>query len=236
MITCIIIEDEPLAMDVMVDYTNQVPSLKLKGTFPDAMQAVEVLNREPIDLMFLDIHLPGLKGLDFLDTLVQPPRVILTTAYPTYALRGYEHNVVDYLLKPIEFKRFLQAVNKLFLPSPRPAAMAKEYVTIFSDKRNVLIPVEDILFIESQKEYIKVQTKTTFHVSKCTLTRLESELDPTKFLRIHRSFIASLGKVNAYNNREVEIAGNILPVGASYREAVGRTLDFLYARQQNVAK
>ncbi len=227
MIRCIIIEDEPLAVDVLADYISQVPTLQLKATCSDALQAMEVLNREPIDLLFLDIHLPGLKGLEFLETLVHPPRVILTTAYHEYALKSYEHSVVDYLLKPIAFKRFLQAVNKV---QTTPAAPRKDVISVYSDKRMLLIPVDEILYIESQKEYIKIQTKTASHLSKYALSKLEGELNPQQFLRIHRSFIIALSKITAYNNQEVDVSGTPLPIGGNYREVVSGALSAFFRR------
>jgi DNA-binding LytR/AlgR family response regulator len=221
MIRCIVIEDEPLAVDVLVDYINQVPGLELKATCSDALQALEVLNREPLDLIFLDIHLPGLKGLDFLETLVNPPKVILTTAYHEYALKSYEHNVVDYLLKPIEFKRFVQAVNKVQSPDSNKS---KGVISIHSDKKTVLIPIDDILYVESQKEYVRFQTKTTEHTSKYGLSKLEGELDSTLFLRIHRSFIVAISKITAYNNQSVEVDGKSLPIGGNYKDSVNLLL------------
>jgi two-component system LytT family response regulator len=221
MIKCLIIEDEPLAADVLVDYINQVPFLQLVGVCGDALQATEILASKSIDLVFLDIHLPVLKGLDFLRTLSTRPHVILTTAYHEYALQGYEHNVVDYLLKPIEFKRFLQAVNKVNnLKSDNADVLA-----IHSDKKTVLIPVKDILFIESQKEYIKIQTTTASHISKYALSKIEEELDPKLFIRIHRSFIVSTKKINSYNSQEIEVGGKPIPIGGNYRDSILKRLD-----------
>lgn len=220
MIHCIVVEDEPLAADVLVDYIGQVPSLQLKAVCTDAVQAMDVLNRESIDLMFLDIHLPGIKGLDFLETLKKLPQVILTTAYHEYALKSYEHGVVDYLLKPISFKRFLQAVGKV----PGEKVSKSEVLTLHSEKKTVLISLDDILYIESLKEYIRVHTRGSGVTSKYGLTRLESELDSRRFLRIHRSFIVALRHVTAYNNTEVDVGGKSLPIGGSYREAALRIL------------
>lgn len=220
MIHCIVVEDEPLAADVLVDYIGQVPSLQLKAVCTDAVQAMDVLNRESIDLMFLDIHLPGIKGLDFLETLKKLPQVILTTAYHEYALKSYEHGVVDYLLKPISFKRFLQAVGKV----SGEKVSKSEVLTLHSEKKTVLISLDDILYIESLKEYIRVHTRGSGVTSKYGLTRLESELDSRRFLRIHRSFIVALRHVTAYNNTEVDVGGKSLPIGGSYREAALRIL------------
>ena len=162
---CLIVEDEPLAAEVLQDYIRQVPFLLLKGICQDAIFALEALQKEKIDLVFLDIHLPKLKGLDFIKTLKTPPRIIITSAYHEYALQGYEHNVVDYLLKPIEFSRFLMAVNKLTqVPVPEHALTsflpAPERASLFFNvsKKKVKIFLDEILYIESLKEYIRIYT------------------------------------------------------------------------------
>ncbi len=224
MITCLIVEDEPLAADVLLDYARQVSYLEVIRVCTDAIQALEVLQEKSIDLIFLDIHLPGLKGLDFLKTLKNPPAVIITTAYHDYALQGYELNVVDYLLKPIEFKRFLEAVNKV----KTPAQPRKETISIHSDKKTVIIPLTEILFIESQKEYISIETTSGKHVSKYALSKIEEELNPEKFLRVHRSFIVAIEKIKAFNATAIEISGKSIPIGGNYRESVIQKLEALF--------
>jgi DNA-binding LytR/AlgR family response regulator len=224
MITCLIVEDEPLAADVLLDYARQVSFLKVMSVCTDAIQALEVLQEKSIDLIFLDIHLPGLKGLDFLKTLKNPPAVIITTAYHEYALQGYELNVVDYLLKPIEFKRFLEAVNKV----KTPAQPRKETISIHSDKKTVIIPLNEILFIESQKEYISIQTTSGKHVSKYALSKIEEELNPEKFLRVHRSFIVAIEQIKAFNATAIEIPGKSIPIGGNYRESIIQKLQTLF--------
>jgi DNA-binding LytR/AlgR family response regulator len=224
MITCVIVEDEPLAADVLLDYARQVSFLSVVKVCTDAIQALEVLQEKSIDLIFLDIHLPGLKGLDFLKTLKNPPAVIITTAYHEYALQGYELNVVDYLLKPIEFKRFLEAVNKVkTLAQPR-----KETISIHSDKKTVIIPLNEILFIESQKEYISIQTTSGKHISKYALSKIEEELNPDKFLRVHRSFIVAIEQIKAFNATAIEIPGKSIPIGGNYRESIIQKLQTLF--------
>lgn len=225
MITCLIVEDEPLAADILQDYIKQIPFLKLKGVCTDAIFALDILSKEAIDLLFLDIHLPGLKGLDFLKTLKNPPAVILTTAYQEYAIQGYELNVVDYLLKPIEFQRFVAAVNKV---KGNEALPGKPTITIQTDKKKVIIPVEDIIFIESQKEYIKIQTPNTAFTTKYALSKIEEELDAGSFLRVHRSFIVALHKIKAYNAHEIELAGKTIPIGGNYRELVAGKLKTIF--------
>lgn len=221
MLNCLIVEDEPLAADVLVDYIQQLPFLKLKATCSNAMDALSVLQRESIDLVFLDIHLPGLKGLDFLKTLKNPPAVILTTAYHQYALQSYELNVVDYLLKPIEFTRFVEAVNKV---KSKETGDARETIAVHADKKTVIIPIADILYIESQKEYIKIQTSTASIVTKHSLSKMEEQLSPARFLRIHRSFIVALEKITAFSGHEVDLRGKSIPIGGNYRETVSQKL------------
>lgn len=225
MINCLIVEDEPLAADILQDYIKQIPFLQLKGVCTDAIYALEVLQKEHIDLLFLDIHLPGLKGLDFLKILNNPPAVILTTAYQEYAIHGYELNVVDYLLKPIEFQRFVAAVNKV---KRTEAQVNKPTITIQTDKKKVIIPVDEIVFIESQKEYIKIQTASATFTTKYALSKIEVELDAGLFLRVHRSFIVALRKIKAFNAHEIELPGKTIPIGGNYRELVADKLKNIF--------
>src|SRR5918993_2111128 len=162
-IKCIIVEDEPLAAKVLSDYISQVPFLELQGTFKDAILATEYLRDNTVDLIFLDIHLPKLKGMAFLKTLIKPPAVIVTTAYHQYAVEGFNLNVTDYLLKPFEFDRFLVAVNKIKLSSGERAKIpgetfAKDFMFLNIQKKKVKILFSDILYVESQREYIRIVT------------------------------------------------------------------------------
>lgn len=216
MLTCLIVEDEPLAADVIQDYISQVPFLTLAGRCPDALTALDFLRNNNVDVVFLDIHLPGLKGLDFLKTLKNPPAVILTTAYHQYAVESYELNVVDYLLKPIDFKRFLEAVNKLTEPKQ---ALGK-VISIHADRKTILIPLEEILFIESQKEYIRIQTLTGIYTTKYSLTKFEEDLGTANFMRVHRSFIVGLRYIKAFNTQEIDVPGKSIPIGINYQKQV----------------
>lgn len=225
MINCLIVEDEPLAADILQDYIKQIPFLELKGICTDAIYALEKLHQEQIDLLFLDIHLPGLKGLEFLKTIKSPPAVIITTAYQEYAIQGYELNVVDYLLKPIEFQRFVAAINKV---KNTDTLVDKATITIQTDKKKVIVPVEDIIFIESQKEYIKIQTAASVFTTKYALSKIETELDAGLFLRVHRSFIVALRKIKAFNAHEIELSGKTIPIGGNYRELVADRLKKIF--------
>jgi len=222
-----IIEDEPLAADLLQDYIRQVPFLKLACCCTDAFYAMERLQEFDIDLMFLDIHLPKMKGLDLINVLKKPPKVIITSAYQEYALQGYEFNVIDYLLKPIEFSRFLKAVNKIaqtkeiVLPAKPVASSAERTYLFFSvGKKKVKVFLDEILYIESMKEYIRVNTKSKSVLTKFKLSQVDGLLRENNFLRIHRSFIVAKDKIEAFSATEVELGGKRLPIGRSYKELV----------------
>lgn len=222
-ISCIIIEDEPLAVKVLSEYIGQVPFLQLKNVFRDAILASEWLHHHQVQLLFLDIHLPKLKGMSFLKTLKNQPSVIVTTAYHQYAVEAFDLNVVDYLLKPYELERFLLAVNKV--QSNQRNALSKigdndfkDYLFITVQKKKVKILFSDILYIESQKQYIKVVTPQKEYLSKMSTHEIEELLPSHLFKRIHRSFIISLDKINSYTVEEVELQGITIPVGRSYRD------------------
>jgi len=224
---CIIIEDEPLAAEVLQDYIRQVPFLKLTCCCSDAFYAMEALQKYDIDLMFLDIHLPKMKGLDLIKVLKKPPRIIITSAYHEYALEGYELNVIDYLLKPIEFSRFLMAVNKMeqnkeIVLSANPVAHPAERLHLFFNvgKKKVKVFLDEVLYIESMKEYIRVNAKNKSVLTKFKLSQIEEMLAENNFLRIHRSFIVAKDKIEAFSATEVEVDGKQLPIGRSYKELV----------------
>jgi two-component system LytT family response regulator len=222
-ISCIIVEDEPLAVQVLRDYVEQVPFLQLKGCFKDAITATAFLREHEVDLIFLDIHLPRLKGMDFLRTLNNPPAVIVTTAYHQYAIEGFELNVTDYLLKPIEFARFLVAVNKVKSAANEETAepsSPRTHLFLNVQKKKVKILFDDILFVESQREYVKIVTSKKEWLTKMSTSELEELLPPQQFRRIHRSFIIALNKIDSYTAEEVEINGVSIPVGRGYRDAL----------------
>lgn len=222
-IKCIIVEDEPLAVKVLTDYVAQVPFLELGGAFKDAILATEYLRSHPVDLIFLDIHLPKLKGMAFLKTLTHPPAVIITTAYHQYAVEGYELNVTDYLLKPIEFERFLVAVNKVrsaHREAPAPAAEPRDYLFVNVQKKKVKVLFSEIVYIESQREYIRIVTTRGEYLSKMSTHEIEALLPPHLFKRIHRSFIVSVGKIDSYTAEMVEVGGVSLPIGRGYRDVL----------------
>lgn len=219
---CIIVEDEPLAAEVLQDYIAQIPYLKLEGICTDALFALDTLKEKKIDLMFLDIHLPKLKGLDFLKTLDHVPAVILTTAYHQYALEAFEHNVVDYLLKPIEFSRFLKAVEKMYTVHSAPSTTpdSREFIFFNVNKKRIKVYLDEILYIESLKEYVRIVTSQKSLVTKFQLGQIDHFLANTDFVRIHKSFIIAKSKVEAYSATEVEIGGKMIPIGRAFKGVV----------------
>lgn len=224
-IKCIIVEDEPLAAKVLADYISQVPFLELQETFKDAIFATDYLRENTVDLIFLDIHLPKLKGMAFLKTLTHSPAVIITTAYHQYAVEGFELNVTDYLLKPFAFERFLVAVNKVKTAQAAKPLLPenvepKEYLFLTVQKKKVKILFSEIVYIESQREYIKIVTTKKEYISKMGTHEIEALLPAALFKRIHRSFIVSVSKIDSYTAEEVEVSGVTIPIGRGYREVI----------------
>jgi len=223
---CIIVEDESIAAELLQDYVKQVPFLNLKGVCIDAIYALEMLQKEHIDLVFLDINLPKLKGLDFIRTLKNPPKIIITSAYHEYALQGYELNVVDYLLKPIEFSRFLMAVNKIkserleAMPSKVDLLIDRDHLFFNVSKKLVKIYLDEILIIESLREYIRITTQSKTILTKIQISEVETLLPPHEFIRIHRSFIVAKRKIESFSSSEVEINKKQIPIGRHYKDQV----------------
>ena len=229
---CIIVEDEPLAVKVLSDYISQVPFLQLQGSFKDAILATGYLRDNDTDLIFLDIHLPKLKGMAFLKTLTRVPAVIITTAYHQYAVEGFDLNVTDYLLKPYEFERFLVAVNKVKtaqsttqpgMQQKQPVVEGgeiKDHLFLNVQKKKVKILFSEIVYIESQREYIKIITTKKEYLSKMSTHEIEALLPASLFKRIHRSFIISINKIDSYNADMVEIHGSHIPIGRDYRDII----------------
>jgi len=229
---CIAVDDEKLVLELIVDNIKQVPYLNLIKACKNAIEAIEVLQKEKIDLIFLDIQMPKLSGLQFIQTLQQPPMIILITAYEQYALEGYNLNIVDYLLKPVSFERFLKACNKakeLFdLRNEKSTAVTKEnlpdHIFVHVEYTLVKILFADILFIEGLKDYIKIHLAS---VNKPVLTRMsmkaiEEKLPADKFIRTHKSFIASSDKITLIKRDLVVIGNHEIPVSEFYKENLNR--------------
>jgi DNA-binding LytR/AlgR family response regulator len=229
----IIVDDEPLAVEALGMLIEKIPTLELVGTCTDAMEAVELLQKQPVDLMFLDIQMPGLTGIDLLKTLLHPPDVILTTAYRHYAVEAFDLNVVDYLVKPISIERLLRAVNKYFsrsIPgsppiSARGSKPLSDHIYLRADKKNVRVKLEEIQYVEGLKDYVKVHCKTRLLITKLSIGKIADLLPELNFLRIHRSYMVNIENISAYSKVGVEIAGRELPIGDQYKSAVENVLN-----------
>ena len=228
---CIVVEDEPLAADILQDYIAAIPFLQLLQVYPDAIAALHGLRENDAGVIFLDLHLPKLQGLDFLKTLVNPPQVIITTAYHEFAMQGYDFNVVDYLLKPIEFERFSQAVNKLDrrklvqTNTIGEGIPADESMFVNTRNKKVRICYKDILFVESLKEYVRITTTQKSIITNMQLGEMEALLPSKLFMRIHRSIIVAKDKIDAYTAISVDIKQHTFPVGRSYKETLMNFLE-----------
>jgi DNA-binding LytR/AlgR family response regulator len=228
---CIIVDDEPLAIEILESYVSKVEQLQLLSTFRNAISAFTFLQQNSVDLVFLDIQMPKLSGIDFLRTLKQPPKVIFTTAFREYALEGFELEIVDYLLKPIPFDRFLKAVAKVLHQPAIPVASTSKhepapdnYVFFKVDKKMIKTKMADVLYIESIKDYVKVKTSDKEIVTQQKISYLEESLPREQFLRIHRSFIVNLEKIDAYSATDVEIGKHSIPIGRNYKNDVMKIL------------
>nr|WP_299346449.1 LytTR family DNA-binding domain-containing protein [Allomuricauda sp.] len=224
-VKCHIVEDEPLAAELLEDYIAKIPFLELTGVSVTAIEASLVLKKMDIQLLFLDLHLPGIKGFDFIKGLYNPPRVIVTSAYPQYALEGYDLNVVDYLVKPIEFGRFFRAVNKL--QDSSSWAVQKPVVYFQENRKKVPVDEDAIYFIEAQGNYVKIHLKERTISSKCSLKETLSKISSTKFLRIHKSFVVSCSKIESFNKNKIIVLGRELPVGRIYKKTVDLAINNL---------
>lgn len=225
-IRCIIVDDEPMARDVIRRYIEQTPNLKLVHEFGNAIDAMVFLQEHNVDMIFLDIKMPQLSGTEFVRSLRNVPKVIFTTAFKEFAHEGFELDVVDYLLKPIRFERFLRAVNKAFPQKqevevngsvPEPNKQVDSFIYLRVDRKMVKILLDDIIYIESDRDYVKVFTEQGFVITRQTIASVESMLSESQFVRIHRSYIISIKKLKSFTAETVEIGRKELPIGKLYR-------------------
>ena len=231
-VRCIAVDDEPLALDIIESYISKLPFLKLVRTCSSATEAMQVLQEEQVDLMFLDIEMPELTGIQFLNILKHQPLIIFTTAYPDYALEGFNQDAVDYLLKPIPFDRFLKAVTKAqerlqrngratealqHIPAPQ-AAPVQDFMFVKADYKTIRVDFRDILWIEGLKDYIIIQTKDQKIITLLSMNKMMEKLQDSKFLRVHRSFIVSLQKIDSIEKSRIRIGNKEIPIGEVYKE------------------
>jgi two-component system, LytTR family, response regulator len=237
-INCIIVDDEPIARDILRTYIAQVPYLNLVGECSDAFEAMQLLNRQPVDLVVLDINMPRLSGLDMLRTLKKYPAIVITSAYSDYALEGFELSVTDYLLKPFSFPRFVQATEKVHqlrqaagqpVPTapqdyPTPAAPLQDFIMVKADKKLTKVFFHELTHVEAYGNYIFIYSGPNRIMSKQTLTQFEEQLPSAQFVRIHKSFVVSLKAVKFLEGNELSIGTKKLPIGKVYREDLLRRL------------
>jgi len=226
---CIIVEDEPLAQNILKKYIADHPSLELVATCTDALEAQLILNKQAIHLIFLDINLPKLSGINFLKSLLQSPLIIFTTAYPEFAVEGFELNAVDYLLKPFSFERFLKAVNKVIEKLNNSSLPKKEEIDAFiffkSDKKIHKVDLESIHYIEAVGDYMKVITDSGQLLINETMKNLQEELPARSFIRVHKSFIISRNRIKYIEGNYIQVENKSIPIGATYRNDVLASTD-----------
>ena len=232
-IRCLVADDEPPAREILRRYIDDMPGLHLIKECSNAMQVLSFLQEEEIDIIFLDINMPQLKGNELLKILKNPPKRILTTAYVEYALEGYELDVVDYLLKPIQFERFVKAVHKAVQlngnsfnqPIVQNDAKQELFVYFRADRKMVKVMLDSILYIESMKDYVKIVTSEGILITKQSMTSVEAMLPENDFIRTHRSFIVSLPKIKSFTHELIEIEKTQIPIGKLFRNGVMKVLN-----------
>lgn len=220
----LIVDDEFLARKLLTEYVSKVDFLNLVDTCPDATKAMEVINNEHVDIILLDIQMPDISGMEMLKLLNNKPAVILTTAYSEYAVDAFSLGVVDYLLKPFDYARFLQAINKAVsvnvAPSENVSENTNDYLMVKADYKLYKVNYDDLLFIEGQHEYVTFHTKNKRITALYSLRNLEDTLPKDRFVRTHKSFIVSIKNIEDIDKANITVAGNKIPVGASYRDAL----------------
>jgi DNA-binding LytR/AlgR family response regulator len=231
MLKCIIVDDEPLALDLLEDNIRQVPFLQLVKRCKNAFEAMEVLQNEVVDLIFLDIQMPGITGLQFLKSLSSKPMVVFITAYKNHALEGFELGVLDYLVKPVSFERFLKAANKAqeysAFKSNRPPEREKDYIFVYSEYNLIKIMIHEIYYIEGLKDYIKIHLTASEKpvITRLSMKAMEENLPADKFIRTHKSFIISIDKIKSIRNNRIKLANTEIPLSEHYKEVFFKIVD-----------
>lgn len=233
---CLIVDDEPLARELIRGHVEKLENFDIIAECSDAMKALNVLREKQVDLMFMDIQMPRITGIEFLKTLKHPPKVIITTAFREYAIEGFELDVVDYLLKPITFERFLKSVNKYYqmiqdevqviTNTGADKIQEESYIYIKENKKVVKLYLSEIKYIEGLSEYVQIYTDKKKIITKTSMTQMEEKLPNEKFLRIHKSYIVSIGKIEAFTANTIEIQGKEFPIGRSFKNGVLSALNY----------
>jgi DNA-binding LytR/AlgR family response regulator len=235
MIRCIVVDDEPFAIELLEDFIKKVPFLKLVHTCESALEALEILKKGNIDLIFLDIKMPDINGLDLLKSLKRPPVVIFTTAYSEFAVESYNLDALDYLLKPIPFDRFLKAANKAreyleetgysLVPGDQTEKEVKEYFFVKANYQILKINFKDIIYLEGLKDYVKIYCGSKPIITNQSMKYFESKLPAGIFVRVHRSYIISMDKITSISKNRVQIGDKFIPVSGSFRDSFFQLID-----------
>ncbi len=233
---CLVVDDEPLARDLMRNHIGKLGNFEIVAECCDAMKALRELRNHNVDLIFMDIQMPQITGIEFLRTLKNPPKVIITTAHREHALDGFELDVVDYLLKPITFERFLKSVNKYFQIVPGepqnhetgaiPTLPEDTFIYVKENKRVIKLRLKDIIYVEGLSEYVQIHTVKRRVITKISMTNMQEKLIDANFMRIHKSFIVSSDKIEAFTSHSIEVPGKELPIGRSYKNDVLKLLNY----------
>lgn len=231
-IKCIVVDDEPMAREILVSYIEKISNLELIKSCKNALEAFETLNSQKIDLLFLDINMPEVSGLSLAKMIGKESKVIFTTAYRDYAVEGFNLKAVDYLLKPIAFDRFLEAVNTFFDTisiveevQETSKTQIADFFFVRSERKMVKVNFDDILYVESLSDYVKIHTQDSLIITRETITNIEAKLPSQQFLRVHRSYIISLKSIDSYTNELIEIHQKAIPISRKYKDAVLKKLE-----------
>ena len=226
---CVIVDDEPLAITILEGHLKKIPYVEIVGKFGSALPVYEFLKNNKVDLLFLDIEMPELTGIDFVKSLTYTPAVIFTTANKNYAIEGFDLNVDDYILKPISFERLFKSVNRVFESEKESnlSTETRDSVYLKENKKMVRVYFKNILYLESLKDYVKIVTSCKTVITKQQLSYFEEILQPSEFMRIHRSFIIAINKIDSYSLSGIDIGDQELPIGRKYKEDVIKVLDNL---------
>lgn len=220
---CVIVDDEPLSIEVLEGYLKKIPNIEVVATFNDAISAMTTLKEKDIDFLFLDIEMPKITGIEFLRSITDPPMVIITSANKNYAIEGFELNVVDYLLKPLTLERVVRAINKIIEKNTNKgkgnhSVDLSDYLFLKENKKMIRLCIDDIQYIESIKDYVKVVTQNKTVITKQNLSHFEQILNPSNFVRVHRSFIIGLNHIDAFTSSSIEIGKAEIPIGRLYKD------------------
>ena len=222
-INCIVVDDTPLAVEKLEGFIKQIPFLNLLKSFNSGIEAISFIKTNPVDLVFLDIQMEQFSGLQFLESLQNPPRIIIVSAYSQYAVSGFDHSVTDYLLKPYSFERFLKAIDKV--QTDQGDQPQKEYMFVKTEYRMERVNFSDILYIEGKGAYLRIITQRSKIMTLQSFQNMETLLPPDNFIRIHKSFIVAMNKIESIERNRIKIGAEYIPIGLSYRERFMKVLN-----------